>query len=289
MDSFTQKKYHIDYSFLENPILYGDTMLIQLGRLYCTPSFSTDKHAHINWYELTIVTEGEGIILTNDIPETVKKGDIYLSYPGDFHQILSSKTNPLKYDFFSFNSKAPEIKDKFRRISESTRHYCQRIFRDEQIASTVSTAIREILSKQPYHNEILTSLFEQILFYILRDFSSIKVSPQKKHTLSADELCFQLMHYIDTHIYSIESLSVLSEKFNYNYSYLSDVFKKTTNNTLANYYRSRRLDAAQLLLNEGVLKINQIAELLKYSSLYAFSKAFKEKYGISPKHYLKGK
>ena len=113
-----------------------------------------------------------------------------------------------------------------------------------------------MLSKQEYHSEILTSLFSQILYYILRNFSSIKTPAQKKHTLSADELCFQLMHYIDTHIYSIDSLVVLAEKFNYNYSYLSDIFKKTTNNTLANYYRSRRLDAAQLLLNEKTLKIN---------------------------------
>ena len=30
----------------------------------------------------------------------------------------------------------------------------------------------------------------------------------------------------------------------------------------------------------------ELAEKLNYSSLYAFSKAFKNKYGMSPKHYL---
>lgn len=41
--------------------------------------------------------------------------------------------------------------------------------------------------------------------------------------------------------------------------------------------------AARLLLNEGKLNITKIAELLNYSSIYSFSKAFKEKYGVSPK------
>ena len=36
---------------------------------------------------------------------------------------------------------------------------------------------------------------------------------------------------------------------------------------------------------EGCLSVTNIAELLNYSSIYAFSKAFKEKYGVSPKRY----
>ena len=93
------------------------------------------------------------------------------------------------------------------------------------------------------------------------------------------------MHYIDTNIYSIKKLSDLSEKFSYNYSYLSDFFKRNTGNTIVNYYRTRRLYTARLLINEGLLKINKISEMLNYSSVYAFSKAFKTEYGISPKKY----
>lgn len=281
------KKYHVNYCFMTEPIPFNDTNLIQLGRLYCGPDTVIDKHAHINWFELTLVTDGKGTIITNDIAENVSKGDIYISYPGDLHEIRSSKDEPLKYDFFSFNTNNAQIKKELKKIVVTMYRCDQRIFRNEQINSAISDAIAEFSYKQDYHKEILCTLFEQILYYLIRSLSVNNPVIINKHTLSADELCFQIMHYIDTHIYSIESLTVLSEKFNYNYTYLSDVFSKTTGNTIKNYYQTRRLDVARLLINEGTLKISKIAEMLNYSSMYAFSKAFKKKYGVSPRHYSK--
>ena len=61
-----------------------------------------------------------------------------------------------------------------------------------------------------------------------------------------------------------------------------------TDSTLADYYRNRRLEAARLLIAQGDLSITHIADLLNYSSIYTFSRAFKDKYGVSPEQYRKG-
>ena len=58
-------------------------------------------------------------------------------------------------------------------------------------------------------------------------------------------------------------------------------------NTISDYYHTRRLDAARMLINEKKLRVTQIAEMLNYSSLYSFSTAFKNKFGASPREYLK--
>ena len=93
------------------------------------------------------------------------------------------------------------------------------------------------------------------------------------------------MNYIDTHIYTMNSLSEISELTNYNYSYLSALFKRTTSGTMADYYRKRRLETARLLIIENKLKITQVASILHYSSIYTFSRAFKDQYGVSPEQY----
>ena len=86
----------------------------------------------------------------------------------------------------------------------------------------------------------------------------------------------------------MKHLEELSEITNYNYNYLSNLYKRVTGDTLNNYFRTRRLETAHLLLADRGLSITRIAALLNYSSVYIFSRAYKAKYGISPTNARKG-
>lgn len=100
------------------------------------------------------------------------------------------------------------------------------------------------------------------------------------------QLCRSLIDYIDTHIYTINKLDILSDVFGYNYCHLSSVFKEKVGITLASYYRYRRLSEAKKLLAEG-RRVGEVSDMLRYSSMYSFSKAFKRYWGVSPKPYSK--
>lgn len=278
-------KYHLDNSFVNNPIQFGDMLLHQLGRMHFMPSAETDEHVHLKWYELTIVTGGKGSVSTNGVVLPVEKGDIYLSFPGDFHQVSSSKENPLQYDFFSFYSNNPVIEDELKRFVITSYSYKQRIFHDERIQSGVLDAIFEFSEKEEYYQEVLECIFNKILFNLIRDTKRQEDLNTQNHVTITEEMVFQMMHYIDTHIYEMENLTELSRVFNYNYSYLSAVFKRISGDTISNYYQVKRLDTAKLLLKSAQYKIVEVAEILKYSSPYSFSKAFKMRYGVSPKYY----
>jgi len=132
-------------------------------------------------------------------------------------------------------------------------------------------------------NELVASIFNQIAIYTLRRFA--KTERSTPNISEAEIFCQQIMTYIDTHIYSLTKLSELSDQFGYNYTYISSLFKKTTGNTLLDYYCKRKLTIAQAMLNEGKFTIARIADKLGYSSPFAFSAAFKKAYGISPKKY----
>ena len=274
----------VSYNHLASPLQLNNTQLIQLGSLTCKPKGIVRKHVHINWYELTVVTNGEGLIITNDIPKEVKKGDIYLSCPGDFHEIKSSEKAPLEYEFFSFITVNPTIKKRLNKISQNIYDYEKRIFHNNTISGNIKKAIKEYPESKNFRDEILGLIFEETLYEIIRSFDDISITNKDKAD-SSKETCLKIMHYIDTHIYSIKNLSDLSDTFSYNYSYLSSVFKNTMGFTLLDYYQNRRLDAARLLINEGEFSATAIAGKLNYSSLYSFSKAFKQKYGISPTNY----
>lgn len=87
----------------------------------------------------------------------------------------------------------------------------------------------------------------------------------------------------------MRSLKELEKVTDYSYGYLSAVFKKTTSESLQEYYQKKKLSAAAKLLKEKKLSVTKISETFNYSSPYAFSKAFKNEFGVSPAEYSKNK
>lgn len=282
-------KFHLDENYLANEALtIKDFKLKQIGRLYSVAGDSVGYHRHKNLFEITIITGGVGTVVTNGISTPVKRGDIYLSFPFDLHNIISSKEDPLQFDFFAFETQDSVYEKEFDKIFNRYSP-AERLFSDERIATLIGHALVEFHSEQPYSEDVLYYIFNQTLIYVIRDFQMIKPHRPSLNTSQPETFCYQIMHHIDTHIYSIKNLDEIGAVLNYNYSYLSALFKKTTGYTISSYYQQKKLETACTLLEEGSLNVTQIAETLNYSSPYAFSRAFKAMYHCSPKQYAKAK
>ena len=132
---------------------------------------------------------------------------------------------------------------------------------------------------------MLSNAFSQLLIFTSRNFLYQTKKPLPGNVSKNEALCHAIMRYIDANIFSIESFSMIAEHFNYNYSYLSKVFRQTTKITLLEYLSNKKLECAKLLIKEDKLSLTKIAELLHYASVYSFSKSFKYHYGISPSEY----
>lgn len=279
------RDYHLDKKYFQNPLNFEGICVSQIGRLFCNRETVVDTHIHRDLFELTVVTDGKGEITTNGVMVAVEKGDIYLSLPCDSHRIASSSDNPLKYDFFAFTCDIEGLKQELEYIAQTYYSANTRIFQDERVRSLISNAIAELNQDSIYSNEVLASIFRQIIIYLIRGFKEVVPEKYSDSVTHAETLCYKLMNYIDTHIYSLNKLQELADIMDYSYGYLSSVFKQTTSNTLSDYYQAKKLDVARMQLLENKLKITEIAEMLNYTSVYAFSKAFSKRYGVSPRKY----
>lgn len=275
-------KFHIDKNYFLSPKVYGEIKLYQIGRAYCTDKTVVPEHSHLDFFELTIVTGGEGTVITNGVSTSVTAGDIYVSFSGDFHKIISSESDPLRYDFIAMQTENPEMHCDLEDIISRFHSPKSRVVRDENIPLLVSNAVAELNRDYRYSDTILGAVLLQIFSYLIRAFGSVKPLKHSKSVGDAEILCYQIMNYIDNHIYSMKHLNELSEITNYNYNYLSNLYKKVTGDTLQNYFSNRRLETARLLLLDGNLNVTQVASLLNYSSIYMFSRAFKTRYGVAP-------
>lgn len=276
-------RYHFDNTYISSPLKFGDLYMIQIGRRYCEAASVIPAHSHKNWFELTVVTAGSGSVSANGEACEVAPQDIYLSFPGDIHEIRADADNKLEYDYFSFFSDDREMNDQLELLIRNNRNSQSRRFRDDRITFLIGCALAEFTGHREHSGEMLDCIFHQILICLIRDFSEL--AHDSADVSDAGILCLQLMNYLDAHVYSPEGLEEAAKKFNYNYSYLSSLFKKTTGKNLSEYYRERKMETAKVLLLEQKKKICEIAQLLNYSSQFAFSRAFKERFGISPKSF----
>lgn len=282
-----RQKYYISYSYLDKPFSLPDFDIYQTGRIYCNKNSISPSHYHQNFYELTIITEGEGKIYTNNQYTLVKKGDIYISLPRDIHKIIPDDKNPLHYDFCAFYPKNEDLKNLLDVLSNYLTTSDSRVFTSNRIFNTAPLAIHEFINfSEPFSPYLLNGLFWQIAVEITRIFDT-KTKSKDININNNQMLCFEIMDYISSNLSNIPSLKVVAKQYQYSYNWLSALFKKTTSYTLIGFYNIKRLDYAKNLLLTTDMTLEKIAEKINFSTPYSFSKTFKKHFKVSPQQYRK--
>ena len=76
-----------------------------------------------------------------------------------------------------------------------------------------------------------------------------------------------------------------AEYFSFNKDYFGKLFKQETGMTFNSFYNSFRIEYAKQLLSSGSYRINEISELLGFSSVDYFTGVFKRLTGCTPSGY----
>lgn len=106
-----------------------------------------------------------------------------------------------------------------------------------------------------------------------------------KENNSEKNIEMHLKNYFDAGQGMSSNLEDIAHQFNYSKFHLERRFKNRYGVSLISYRNNKRMQLAKtLLLNES---ITNVCEKLGYSSIYVFSRAFKNQFGISPSEYKK--
>lgn len=81
---------------------------------------------------------------------------------------------------------------------------------------------------------------------------------------------------------TVKSSVYLSEKLNYNYSYISNLFSEITYTSIENFIIIQKIELAKQLIIANELTLTEIAYKLNYSSVAHLSTQFKNTTGTTP-------
>lgn len=99
-------------------------------------------------------------------------------------------------------------------------------------------------------------------------------------------MIIELVHFRDEELK--ENLSdYLSDKLNYNYTYLSNVFSEENNLSIERFYLTHKIEKVKEMIIYGEFNISEIAWKTNYSSVAHLSNQFKKYTGLTPTQFKK--
>lgn len=97
----------------------------------------------------------------------------------------------------------------------------------------------------------------------------------------------KVQNYIRESFYLIKNNEQIADHVGLNATYLERIYKKTTGVTLWESVTACRLSAAEELLAQPGVPINEIETMIGFSNRQTFYLQFKKRYGMSPSEYRK--
>lgn len=118
-------------------------------------------------------------------------------------------------------------------------------------------------------------------FELMEDKKSILIEKIKN-------IIVEMIHYSEEP--PVQNFSAfLSEKLNYDYHYLSNLFSEVKGITIEHYIIAHKIERAKELLLYNELTLTEIADKLHYSNVAHLSNQFKKVTGLTPSFFKKMK
>lgn len=255
-------------------------------------------------------------LITAFLPAFASNHVHYISYSGEKHEISPSEARFKKFNADYIESLINRLTDCTKAISSGNQSLAT-----EKMKSLIDCAASLTTSPLPQTKQWLsylnifiasnmfhTAVHPYYTFRLLQSFelkinetaslSKLQHLPfdmSRKYSMLAKNYTFgkysylirNVINYIDQHLATELSLSVLAEVFEKNASYLSNAFKKEVGDTLTEHIGKTRIQASLRYFNTTNMSVADVANAVGISDFGYFSKLFKKYVGVSPREYKK--
>ena len=225
-------------------------------------------HSH-DYFEIEIVLRGSGEQYINSKRYDIKRGNVYLLTPADFHEVKYFEESEIIN--ISFDETAP-TKDRLLNI-----YGCGTVNINvgEEILSRLEK-VTELLIAECENGGAVEPLMEYIFVHICK-----KEPPNEEITPIRRAII-----YVENHFREDPTLEEAAQQAFLSPVYFGTLFKKTTGQTYVEYLNNCKINCAKMLLENG-MSVSRACFDSGFGSLSGFLYVFKQRNGISPNEYRK--
>jgi AraC-like DNA-binding protein len=171
-----------------------------------------------------------------------------------------------------------------------------KLFIKYMVSNRCKIAVKEVLRNLGLHfilvdlgeveimEDISVGQREQLKIALLK--SGLELMDDKRSILieKIKNTIIQMVHYTDSTL-KVNFSDFLSEKLNYDYTYLANLFSEVQGTTIEHFIISHKIERIKELIIYDELNITEIAFKMNYSSVAHLSNQFKKVTGLTPSHF----
>lgn len=284
------KIYHFDCDFALTRPQFGNVILYQVGEMYSETGYTNGIHGQ--WcYEITYIESGVGNVLSNGRTCEVHAGDVIVTGRESVHEITSEENGRLRFLYLGFDltdeaKQLPQMAE-ILNFFDSTKEI--RISDRFGVGDLMHKLLQEFYNEYTGFDDAVAAYLKLIIMMTYRNANPVmcQTTPARSTEEIIGATVYRVIRYVDDHLLEIDSIRSIANELNYNYSYLSYMFRKHTGMTLQKYITDKKMERAQSMLLDGGKSIAQVAAILGYKNTQSFSKTFSNVFNMSPSAFIK--
>ncbi|MBA4347493.1 MAG: DNA-binding response regulator [Clostridiales bacterium] len=150
----------------------------------------------------------------------------------------------------------------------------------------IELGVRKYITK-PTSPEEITRTLEQIEQELSTRAEALRrtVAPPEGTAPVQNLLILRAIEYIEQNYPARLTLRDAANALYISPNYLSELFKKTTNQNFSDYLNDVRMERSRVYLADVSRKIGDVSEMVGFSDARYFSSAFRKKFGMTPLEY----
>ena len=255
-----------------------------------------EKH---DFWEMVYVDAGRIRAITNGVGCTLEQGQAIFHVPMDVHAHVSDKevaNNMLIISFTASGEAMKFFKNRIYTLDKTCKTLLSLFFHEAQNSMGKLRTDFENKNKLNFlpfvfgSSQLLECLLSELLIRLVRssdEFSQQVVSNKIARYAANSSLCELICEFLKDEIYGDITLDELCRRFMTGKTQLCKVFRDNMGQSPMDYYTDLKIGEAKKLLREGKYTVSQIGDMLGYSCIHNFSRAFKNRVGFSPIQYTK--
>lgn len=266
-------------------VAYHNDTIIRIWRNVETRGFKSHWHSSI---EVIMPVENYYDVILDNKRYRVNPGEIFFIPPRALHE-LDAPPSGVRF-IFLFNIHVLAQLKGFAGI-QTLLSQPMHITKDthplvyNEVYQSLLDMCKEYISGNPYSELSIFSLLIRTLISLYENhiqttdlFQNVNVNKHQEYVAKFGNL----LEYIDTHYTEDLTLEDMADIIGFSKYHFSRLFKQYTNFTFCDYLKHRRIQAAEILLEQPEYSITEVALQAGFPSISTFNRIFKEYKNCTP-------